>query len=60
MDGITLVPTHHPAEVVRGVPSAAAAISRDLRAAKAVLDGRLPTGAQTLADLRSRTATAAT
>lgn len=56
MDGITLIPTYHPADVVRGVPQAAASVTRDLAAAKAVLDGRLRTGAETLADLRSRTA----
>ncbi|MTV27228.1 uracil-DNA glycosylase [Nitriliruptoraceae bacterium ZYF776] len=52
--GTTLIPTYHPTDVVRGVPQAAATLRRDLRAAKAVLDGRLRTGAQTLADLRSR------
>lgn len=54
LQGITLVPTYHPTDVVRGVPRAAASIQRDLQVAKAVLDGRLRTGAQTLADLRSR------
>jgi uracil-DNA glycosylase len=54
LQGITLVPTYHPNDVVRGVPQAATAVRRDLGVAKAVLDGRLPTGAQTLADLRSR------
>lgn len=54
--GITMIPTYHPADVVRGVPRAAEAIGRDLSAAKAVLDGRLPTGAQTMAELRSRMA----
>lgn len=57
LQGITLVPTYHPTDVVRGVPSAAAAMRRDLQVAKAVLDGRLPTGAQTLEDLRSRRGT---
>jgi uracil-DNA glycosylase len=57
--GVTLVPTYHPADAVRGVPQAAAALRRDLMAAKAVLDGRLPTGAETLAELRARTAEAA-
>jgi uracil-DNA glycosylase len=54
LQGITLVPTYHPGDVVRGVPQAAAAIRRDLTVAKAVLDGRMRTGAQALADLRSR------
>jgi uracil-DNA glycosylase len=57
--GVTLVPTYHPADAVRGVPQAAAALRRDLTAAKAVLDGRLPTGAETLAELRARRAAAA-
>jgi uracil-DNA glycosylase len=57
--GVTLVPTYHPGDAVRGVPQAAAALRRDLMAAKAVLDGRLPTGAETLAELRSRQAAAA-
>jgi uracil-DNA glycosylase len=54
LQGITLVPTYHPGDVVRGLPQADAAIRRDLTVAKAVLDGRMRTGAQTLADLRSR------
>jgi uracil-DNA glycosylase len=54
LQGITLVPTYHPGDVVRGVPRAAASLRRDLGVARAVLEGRLPTGAQTLADLRSR------
>ncbi|GGI05903.1 uracil-DNA glycosylase [Egicoccus halophilus] len=56
VQGVTLIPTYHPADAVRGVPQAAVTLRRDLSAAKAVLDGRLPTGAQTLAELRSRTA----
>jgi uracil-DNA glycosylase len=54
--GVTLVPTHHPSEVMRGVPEAAKAIRRDLAVAKAVLDGRMGTGAQALSELRSRLA----
>ena len=54
--GVTLIPTYHPADAVRGVPQAAVTLRRDLSAAKAVLDGRLPTGAQTLAEVRSRAA----
>ncbi|MEX0835607.1 MAG: uracil-DNA glycosylase [Nitriliruptor sp.] len=54
LQGITLVPTYHPTDVVRGVPKAARSLQRDLAVAKAVLDGRLRTGAETLADLRSR------
>lgn len=52
--GVTLVPTYHPAEVVRGVSEAARAIRRDVAVAKAVLDGRMGTGAQALSDLRAR------
>jgi uracil-DNA glycosylase len=54
--GITLVPTYHPNDAVRGVPQAAPSLRRDLQVAKAVLDGRLRTGAQSLAELRSRSA----
>ncbi|MEX1177490.1 MAG: uracil-DNA glycosylase [Nitriliruptor sp.] len=54
LQGVTLVPTYHPTDVVRGVPQAASSLPRDLGVARAVLDGRLRTGAQTLADLRSR------
>lgn len=51
---VTLIPTYHPVDAVRGVPQAAAALRRDLGAARAVLDGRLRTGAQVLQDLRAR------
>jgi uracil-DNA glycosylase len=54
--GITLIPTYHPTDAVRGLPPAATSLRRDLRTAKAVLDGRLRTGAETLADLRSQMA----
>lgn len=56
-DGITLIPTYHPVDVVRGVPQAAASMRRDLAAARAVLDGRLSTGAEAVAELRARMAT---
>jgi uracil-DNA glycosylase len=56
-DGITLIPTYHPVDVVRGVPQAAASMRRDLAAARAVLDGRLSTGAEAVAELKSRMAT---
>lgn len=55
-NGITLIPTYHPVDVVRGVPQAAAAMRRDLAAARAVLDGRLSSGAEAVAELRSRMA----
>jgi uracil-DNA glycosylase len=55
LQGTTLVPTYHPAAASRGGGTVA-----DLRAhlavAKAVLDGRMGTGAQALADLRARVA----
>lgn len=54
--GITLIPTFHPADALKGHPAAVGAISRDFRTAKAVLDGRLPTGAESLAELRARRA----
>jgi uracil-DNA glycosylase len=54
LQGVTLIPTYRPVDVVRGVPQAAWAMTRDLQVAQAVLDGRLRTGAETLADLRSR------
>lgn len=50
---MTLIPTYHPIDAVRGVPQAAAALSRDLASAKAVLDGRLSTGAELRAELRA-------
>lgn len=47
-DGVTLIPTHHPASALRGNPSAVAALKRDLRSARAVIEGDLPTGAETV------------
>ncbi len=54
--GVTLIPTFHPSEVVRGVPAAAVALRRDLGVAKAVLDGTMGTGAQARSELRARLA----
>jgi uracil-DNA glycosylase len=54
LQGVTLVPTYHPRDVVRGVPQAASALRRDLAVARAVLEGRMKPGAEALADLRSR------
>lgn len=45
-DGVTLIPTLHPTAALRGNPGAVTALKRDLRTAKAVLDGRLATGAE--------------
>ena len=53
-DGVTLVPTHHPATVIKGNQTVVAAIRRDLMTARAVLDGRLSTGAEAMAELRAR------
>jgi DNA polymerase len=52
--GVTLIPTFHPSEVVRGAPAAAVALRRDLGVAKAVLDGTMSTGAEARSELRSR------
>lgn len=52
--GVTLIPTFPPAAALRGHPAAVTALSRDLRTAKAVLDGRMPTGAEALAEVRAR------
>lgn len=54
LDGVTLIPTYHPSEAVRGAPLAATALRRDLALARAVLDGRMSTGAQARSELRSR------
>lgn len=54
LDGTTLVPTYHPNDAVRGDPQAGPALQRDLGVAKAVIDGRMRTGAQAIADLRAR------
>lgn len=53
-DGVTLVPTHHPATVIKGNQTVVASIRRDLMTARAVLDGRLSTGAEAMAELRAR------
>lgn len=53
-EGVTLVPTYHPAEVVRGIRAAATGLRRDLAVAKAVLDGRMSSGADVRDELRAR------
>ncbi|MGH3443301.1 MAG: uracil-DNA glycosylase [Nitriliruptorales bacterium] len=40
--GATLIPTYHLADALRGSPTAMAALKRDVRTAKGVLDGRVP------------------
>lgn len=42
LDGVTLIPTEHPATVIKGKHGAVATLRRDLMTARAVLDGRLP------------------
>lgn len=53
-DGVTLVPTYDPVSAVKGNTQAMAAIRRDVGVAKAVLDGRLATGAEAMADVLAR------
>ncbi|MDX1621137.1 MAG: uracil-DNA glycosylase [Nitriliruptorales bacterium] len=53
-DGVTLIPTFHPIEALRGHSQAVPSLLRDLRTAKGVLDGELGTGADAMADLRAR------
>lgn len=53
-DGVTLIPTYRPATAVRGDARALTHIKRDMVTAKAVLDGRLPTGAELAAEARAR------
>lgn len=55
-DGVTLVPTHHPATVIKGNQAIVASIRRDMMTARAVLEGRLSTGAEAMAELRARRA----
>lgn len=52
--GITLIPTYRPAEAIKGSARALTAIKRDVATARAVLDGRIPTGADLLAEARAR------
>lgn len=54
--GVTLVPTYDPVSAVKGSTQAMAAIRRDVGIAKAVLDGRLPPGAEAMADVPQRSA----
>lgn len=55
LQGTTLVPTYDPASAVRNGGNVAELRSH-LSVAEAVLDGRMGTGAQALADLRARVA----
>lgn len=41
-DGVTLIPTEHPATVIKGKHAAIGTLRRDLLTARAVMDGRLP------------------
>lgn len=58
--GATLIPTYHPDLAVRGSIRAMAALRRDVRVAKGVLDGRIASAQGALAELRSGRAAAAT
>jgi len=51
---VTLIPTVDPRDVLRGKLRAADGLRRDMATAKAVIDGRLPTGAQIARELRAR------
>lgn len=52
--GVTLIPTYDPVQAVKGSTQAMGAIRRDVGVAKAVLDGRLATGAEAMADVERR------
>lgn len=54
LNGVTLVPTHHPNDAVHGDTRITERLRRDLLVARAVLDGRMRSGAEALAELRSR------
>lgn len=57
LDGMTVIPTHHPARAVKASHRrAVGAIRRDLATARAVVDGRLSTGAEAMAAVRDRPA----
>lgn len=53
-DGITLIPTYSPADAVKGNTLALEAIRRDIVTAKAVVDGRLSTGREAMAEALAR------
>lgn len=53
-DGVTVIPTFHPVEALRGHSQAVPALLRDLRTARGVIEGELGTGADAMADLRAR------
>lgn len=53
-DGITLIPTFHPRDTLKANTEAGVRIARDLQVARAVLEGRLPSGAATLARARAQ------
>lgn len=50
----TLIPTYHPTVALHGNPSALAALRRDVRVAKGVLDGRIASASGAFAELRAR------
>lgn len=53
VNGATLIPTHGPAEALRGNPVAMSALKRDIRVAKGVLDGRIASADGALEELRA-------
>lgn len=54
--GTTLIPTYDPWEVVHGLPFASQALQRDMATARAVLQGRVASGAQLKAEARAQVA----
>lgn len=55
-DGVTMIPTYRPTEAMKGSARALTSIKRDVATAKAVLEGRIPSGADLLAEARARQA----
>jgi uracil-DNA glycosylase len=53
VNGATLIPTHDPADALRGSPVAMSALTRDIRVAKGVLDGRIAGADGALDELRA-------
>lgn len=51
--GATVIPTYHPDVALKGSPQAMAALRRDVRTARAVLDGRVAPAGAGFAELRA-------
>ena len=60
LHGATVIPTYDPAAALRGSPTAMAALRRDLRIAKGVLDGRVASARDAAVEMRTRQGVAAT